>query len=287
MKSIHIDSFIAEIKSSFKQYDTAALIDDTSITDWVYKALRRFGNLITTKQETLITVENGRAWLPRNFDSLDLAIKVDKSHIHTDLSTDVLQKALFWKERVEKIDSWNVCADCEKEYSEKTIVEKIYYSDRTVNLHYKNPTILKLKRHTSKDSYTRNCKNIYAESPYEISIQGNILHTSQNFPDGEIFIRYYGFETDEEGKLYIPESPQERLETYLTYHVKRKILEDAWLNGDDENLQNKIQYTLNQENAEFSLALTDIKASTLTLGGFKNIERLNKRRTRVFEIPML
>lgn len=281
----NIDNIIAEIRNSLKQYDTSGLIDDLSIYDRTYKALRKFGNLITTKMETIIHVSDGKAALPSNFQSLKSAVKVDKSHIETDLSDDVLQSTFFWKERTEQITDWNRCEDCSKEYTEKRIVEKVYLHEKQVNFCYKNPCYLKLNRYTQKDSYARNCLNLKVESPFEISINNETLYA--NFKEGDIFIEYYGFETDEENKPYIPDTPQSRLETWLTYHLKRMIFEDIWLNSDDTGIEAKIQYLLAQEQAEFSLAMTDIKAATLTYRGFFKLAAENKKRTSVFEYQIV
>jgi len=275
------DSIVAEIKNSLKQYDTANLIDELSLIDWTFKALRPFGNLITVKNEAVVSIIDGKGVLPANFESLRYATLYDKGWVESELSTDELQKSYFWKERTEHTNDWNVCGDCVKNYSEKTIVEKIYLHNKETRFHYKNPRYLKLSRHTNKDAYMRGCQNTKIESPFEITINNKMLHT--NFKEGEVFILYYGLELDEEGKPYIPQSPHERLENYLTYHLKRKIFETIWMNSDDTGIEGKIQYLLSQEQAQFTLALTDVKASTLTMKGFYNIEQMNKKRTAVFE----
>lgn len=279
---MHIDTLITEIKNSLKQYDVSGQIDDLSIYDWTFSALRRFGNLITTKHNTVVTITDGRGKLPDNFESLKYATLCDKGWAETNLQHDVLQKTYFWKERTERSGAWETCSDnCNTGYQEKTIVEKFFLHDQPVKFHYKNPRYLKLSRHTNKDSYVRGCQNLKIQSPHEITINKKTVYT--NFKCGELLIEYYGFEVDEEGRPYIPETPQARLETFLTYHIKRKIFEDLWLNSDDENIQNKIQYLLSQEQAEFTLALTDVKAATLTMKAFYNLEKMNKKRTAVFE----
>ena len=50
--------FLAEIKSSMKQYDSANLIDDISVHNWVVDALKRFGNLPTIQIEKVLEVKN-------------------------------------------------------------------------------------------------------------------------------------------------------------------------------------------------------------------------------------
>ena len=46
--------FLAEIKSSMKQYDSANLIYDVSVHNWVVDALKRFGNLPTIQIEKVL-----------------------------------------------------------------------------------------------------------------------------------------------------------------------------------------------------------------------------------------
>jgi len=281
----HIDTIIEEVRNSLKQYDAANVLDTLSMYDWTFKALKRFGNLITTIHEKVVDIEDGKGNLPSNFQSLKSAIKIEPSYVSSELDNDVLQTAYFWKERVEKSNKWNHCKDCEKEYTEKTIVEKLYLHDKPTSFHYKNPTYLKLGRHVNKDPYAQDCDNKKVHSsPYEITINQNTIYT--NFKEGSIFVRYYGFEMDDAGKPYIPESPHERLETFLTYHLKRKIFEDLWLNSDDAGIENKIQYLLSQENTEFRLALSDVKAASMTLGGFYKLAQQNKQRTTIFEYPI-
>lgn len=279
---MHIDTLIAEVKNSLKQYDVSGQIDDLSIYDWVFSAMRRFGNLITTKHQAAVSVRDGRGVLPDNFESLRYATLCDKGWAETNCPKDTLQKSYFWKERIEKTGAWETCGEgCNNDFKEKTIVEKVFFHENPVNFHYKNPRYLKLSRHTNKNYYARGCANLKINSPREITINQKTLYT--NFPEGEVIIEYYGFEVDEEGRPYIPETPQARLETFLSYHIKRKIFEELWLNSDDENIQGKIQYLLSQEQQEFSLALTDVKAATLTMKGFYNLEKMNQKRTAVFE----
>lgn len=282
----HIDTLIAEVRNSLKQYDSAQLIDDLSIYNWTFSALKKFGNLITSEHQVVIDVEKSLAKLPDNFYSLKKAIKCDSGWYESELEEDVLQGSYFWKERTEKADTWNRCTDCEKEFTEKTVVEKIYFRNKETKFCYKNPIYLKLGKHINKDFYSKDCANKYVKNcPYEITINNKTLYT--NFDCGKIFIEYYGLELDTDGKPYIPETPQDRLETYLTYHIKRKIYEDVYLNSDDTGIEGKIQYLLAQEQSEFSLALTDIKAATLTYGGFAKVAKINRLRTATYNYPIV
>lgn len=282
----HIDTVIAEVRNSLKGLDTSGLIDDLTMYDLAFKALKRFGNLITTLHETVIRVQDGRAELPINFHNLKVALKCDRSHYSTDCEKDELQTSFMWKERTEKTDSWNECADCDKTYSEKTIIEKVYLHGKETRFSYKSPTLLKLGRHSNKNFVGTDCQNkSVKECPYEITINNRTLYA--NFTDGNIYIKYYGLETDDDGKPYIPETPFEGVEKYVRASLEMSIFKDLWLNGDDAGIENKLQFLVSQEDKALSFALLDAKAATLTLNGFKNLERQNKKRSSVFELHQI
>ena len=282
--AIHADTVIAEIRNSLKQYDTSGLIDDYSLYNYIFSALRKFGNLITTKHEIIIPVRNKRATLPSNFESIQSAMKADKGWVESEIEQDHLQQTYFWKERTEKNNTWNRCQNCSKEYGEKVIVEKIYLHEKETKFCYTNPCYLRISKHTKKDLISKDCNILSNNSPYEITINDKTVHT--NFEQGELFIKFYGFEVDEQGKPYIPQSPHEHLETYITYFLKRKIFEDIWLNSDDTSIEGKIQYLMMQEKAEFDYAMSDVKADSLTFKGFAKLERMNKKRTATFEYSL-
>lgn len=281
--SIHADTIIQEVRTELKSYDASGVLpDDLTMYDMIFKCLKRFGNLIMTLNEAVVQVENGKGTLPSNFNNLNLALKMDKSHFCTDMSKDELQTAYFWKERIEKSTDWNTCADCEQRFTEKTIVEKVYLRGKESRFHYSNPVKLKLGKHVNRDAIAGDCLNkAVTNCPHEITINNNTLYA--NFSSGTVFVRYYGVETDEDGKPYIPETPMERLENYVRYHLKLKLFELMWLNGDDTDIITKIQYLTGQESTAFMEAKADIKAAGLTLKGFAKINRKNKLRSTTFE----
>lgn len=117
------------------------------------------------------------------------------------------------------------------------------------------------------------CKNLQSSlthsAPHEINIVGNKIQT--NFKRGVIYIQYNALPSDEDGDLYIPDVVN--LQEYLMYFVKRKILEGIWMNDDDVNLVNKLQYIKQQEREYFGLAMTTVKFEGL--GNWS--QRLKKR----------
>jgi hypothetical protein len=158
---------------------------------------------------------------------------------------------------------WDNQSQSHKEESYKTVEEKVFYKDRVTNVRYKEPVLLRLTKGFKKEFCAPGCKNMQqrltASANYEINILGNILQT--NFKNGHIYMQYNALPTDEDGDIYIPDVRS--LQEYLMYYAKRKILEGLWINDDDVNLINKLQYIAAKEKETFGLAMTQVKMEGL------------------------
>lgn len=282
---ITIESFIADIKSELSSYNGAGLIDDVSIYKWVTKALLKFGANIMTLQDTVINVSNKQGVIPLNFYSMYVAYKCDKKgyYLKEPESIGTLQQVYSWVERVERTNHWNTCDPCCKEEEEKTIIEKVYFKDTEVEFHYHNPIMLKLGKTMKRDKCHSKCRNmIVKDSPHEIIINENTLVT--NFLEGDVYMQYYGLPQDEKGKPQIPETPKGEVETYLEYHVKRKIFENILANGDDKTVSTMFSYYAQKEDSQLGLALTDAKFSTLTPNSFRRLKKINRTEMQRYEL---
>jgi len=282
---ITLDSFIADIKSELSAYDASGLIDDISIYKWVCKALLKFGSNIMILQDTLISVDNSQGNIPANFYSLYAAYQCDKKG-YEPLSKEVrkqLQQQYSWVERVERSNKWVSCEACCQCEEEKTIVENVYYGDTEVKFHYHQPVLLKLGRTFDRNSCHKECRNrIVKDNPNEIIILNNTLFS--NFKEGDVYMQYYGLPKNENGIVCIPESPKGEVETYLEYHVKRKIMENVLANQDDSGAASLFQFYSQKEDSHLGLALTDTKFSKLTPNSFRRIKKINRLEMQRYEL---
>lgn len=273
---------IAEILSELKQYEESGLIDHRSLNLWIKSELKRFGANITVLTEKVLGVENGEVELPDDFWSLHFAVKCTaESHEFEKGSKATVQDSQYWTQRIENTYVWDNQSNSHKKTDYKEILEKTYLNiDTVVNFRYTNPILLRLTKGIKKDYCAPGCKNLQKElsSPYEINILGNKIQS--NFKEGHIYMQYNGLPTDESGDIYIPDSIH--LQEYLMYYCKRKILESLWINDDDANLINKLQYMKQQEREYFHLAMTQVKFEGL--GNWSNnIKRKIIRETNRFE----
>lgn len=266
---------IAEILTDLRQYDESGLIDYRSLNMWIKNELKRFGANITVLTEKALEVQNGKTELPEDFWTLHLAVKCNQhgweGEHHEE--RDLVQDSQWYKQSTTTNYVWDNQSQSHKEESYKTVSEKVFYRDQIKKVHYTEPIVLRLTKGFKKEFCAPGCKNMQQKlatsSPHEINILGNILQT--NFKDGFIYMQYNALPTDETGDIYIPDVRS--LQEYLIYYAKRRILEALWMNDDDINLINKLQYIKGQEKEYLGLAMTQVK-----MEGLGNWDKKLKRK---------
>jgi hypothetical protein len=258
-------NFLAEIKRSFRQYDSANLIDDMDVYDWTIQALNALNILPTIKIESVLRVKNNKAKLPDGFKSIYYAIKCEP-HVYTvdDTTEDIEQDFYFYKVRELKKQEWNSCDPCDVQETDSCIVEKTYlHNGKRANFYYNNlqPLKLKLTPYVKRTQCDKNCVNFRMnDSTYEISINNKTLYT--NFEEGNIFMIYNGYEEDEDGFIMIPDTAEGNLMKYIKAYVKKRIIEDL-LNNSDNTTNEQFLYTLyaEEERQFFTKTVGEIKMS--------------------------
>ena len=274
---------LSDIKSTFRSYDAAGLIDELSVYNWYLSCLREFGALPLETFEEVLEVRNGQAKLPDGFRKLILALKCEP-FVYKTKHKDHLQDTRFWKVRHEKSALWSSCEDCCIEEREDFIVEKFFYREYESEYYYKNPILLRLVPGINRKMCTTDCKNFSIKnSPYEINIlKGKTLQA--NFDTGNIFIRYKGFEEDEDGFIEIPETYNGYLEEYITNEIKSNILEDVIANGDAvTNEATLLGYYAQKARDNKVKAMTELKAKNFSKEALRKYKNKLKTETRKFE----
>lgn len=280
------NEFLMDIKSSLKQYDSANLIEDLSVYNWVIEGMNALGILPTIKIETVLKVKNNKASLPDGFKSLYSAVKCEpyKCVVEHDDPKHILQDFHFYKVRELKNEDWNFCNPCDIEETETCVVEKTYlYNNIQGSFYYNNlyPIKLNLTPHIKRTQCDIECKNLSIhDSPYEISINQKTLYT--NFKDGNIFIIYNGYEEDDNGFVIIPETEENNILRYLTAYVKKKIIEELLINSDNTtNEQFLYQMFSQEEQLYFGKTIGELKMKKV-LNSLKNYKNKIKKEFSVY-----
>jgi hypothetical protein len=277
------DELIAELRAEIPTLGTLGGIEDESVYRWVRDELRRFGKTVCAQYEDVIEVKRGSASLPANFYSLKAAYGCEPMCVETEAPRAVLQNTLFWKERVEYGARWSECDACCKEQFEKTIVENVYLNEQhSAKFHYKNPVLLRLADTTLRSACASDCANRYVrDCAEEIMINGRTLYG--NF-DGDVFIRYYGVQQDEDGKPEIPDTDLGLVQRYIENYVKMKIFERQMLNNADTAAATKFQLYLQLCQGGFIAAMTDAKMTKYDWKAYSLLRRRNREYSLPFEM---
>ena len=107
------------------------------------------------------------------------------------------------------------------------------------------------------------CPNLYYNLPNEGWIKNGYLFT--NFDTGTVYINYQGELTDDQGNLMVPD--HELLNEYYEYALKKRILENLYINGED--VAQRLQVILPELKAARNVAL-----SLVNTPNFREMEQL-------------
>jgi hypothetical protein len=92
------------------------------------------------------------------------------------------------------------------------------------------------------DSCTNYSPQSVVKSEYAVDLEDNIIRTS--FKEGQLFLCYIGTLEDEDGLPMIPFHPL--LNGYYEWSLKKKILEDVFMNSDAD-VDKKLQYAIQEQ----------------------------------------
>jgi|TARA_R110000744_G_scaffold205725_1_gene324387 hypothetical protein len=278
---VNIKNLLAELKSDFSRDFASGLIDDSSVKRWSMNALKKFGENLMVVQEATVEVSNGKGTLPSNFHSLYAAVLCNPRCYNKISGESKVFESNIWVETTEKSIIWDSCdGSCTTE-SEKTVTEQVIVDDCVIEKHYTNPTLLRLGKNIKRGDCGTGClNNVNTPCNNEITINNRTLNT--NFKEGTVFIQYYGLELDD-CDFPIVNTDKGEVETYVEYHIKRRLMENKLSNGDDYSGGNLLSYFRQEERDSFSLALTAIKFETLTPDTFRRFKARNKMDMLKFE----
>jgi hypothetical protein len=283
----NIDSMIEEISSDLRKYDDAGLIDKNKVYKDIVFALKKFGNDVSELTEVVLEVNGGKALLPDNFFSMRAAYLCEPSHYKNNgVSNAALISSHFFIERTSRESSWNECNTCCEKNDIKVVKENLYFDGGNIEFSFKNPVLLKLGKSIRKDTCHKSCLNFNVSNPNEIIIVGDTIQA--NFDSGYIYLQYYGFPSDEDGNIDIPETPNGELEMYIEYFCKRRLAERLIGNNDAQGLSNLYQVFRQEEamrlkKASHNLKMTKIRPKEL----YARMKRINKLESLSYEISNL
>lgn len=282
---IHVDQLISTIRAELPRFEALGFINNSSLYQKVFWALNNLGNTATEYDEEIIEVKNGQAELPKGFKALVVAFKCDPlGYTVKDKKKGIPIPQLEYGfiERTERGFRWDSCDECCATEFESCITETLFIYQNEIDFHYRNPTLLTLGKSIRRDKcYEKYRKQYFNTSPEIINIDGaNRLYASF---DGFIYLIYKRTPIDEKGKPMIPETQLGYVQQYIYHTIRHTIFETAFLNGDDPNLQGKVNEEFALRQYYLDKAMTELKMSTLSPRSYLRIQERNNKRFQVFD----
>lgn len=272
LKYKRLDQLFDEIAIDFPNFALENNIEPQSLIKVVTRVTYDLGLRVNMTKETVLEVENGRAKLPNDFYVFNFGLvcgeyKVTQGYdiggtqIHEvpyaefpatintcapatvncstcncnpcnqtaaclDVNTDLTQPIGYDPDN----PYGNTCVhprvffNCKNEAYELIQIVNATKTRTFTTLHP-----LRMKASQSVDC---DCPNIHHNSANEGWIKNGYLYTS--FTTGKVYLNYQGALEDCEGNLLIPDHPE--INHYYEYAIKERLLENLYLNGED-NIQ--------------------------------------------------
>lgn len=154
------------------------------------------------------------------------------------------------------------CVTSEWSPSGLKITKKTYSNITT----YDHPVLMQIE---PSKAVAPECMNGHIPSPYRAALKNGYLDT--NLDEGTIYLNYQSLMEDDDGNLLVMD--QERVNEYYEYALKRRILENMVMSG--ENVGNQLQLVEMRHRDARNNALSFI--NTPDFNEMKRVWELNRR----------
>lgn len=296
---IPTDTLFAKISDQLSVYTNNGLLDEGAFFAEVSLVINKLGIAAYEMIDAIVTLENHKAPLPCNFYMLDSAWLCDAHPVS--FSTPIIQSnfVLYSETQKERIcqtpDCSNdlirdvvsngviiqstPCNNNNEHVLDKVTIKEYVVPGKENSFTWNRPILLTLrnKKSIGQQICTDKCKNLFAKSPYEITIsqQGTKKYLHSTLQEPVIYLKYYAYPEDPEtGLPLIPEEPI--IQRAIEYHLMHYFFYMTWLNGNDVNIEKKVQALRQDRDMYMQEALNYSKMPSFN----KAVEMARKSRKR-------
>lgn len=240
-----ISQLMDSVKSDLHVYDDSRLISDDRALKIIMKCNEKLGERIHQSRTCKLIVENYTAPIPEDLWKIENIYGIAVGAPTHDYLTGIwgARQLIFHgedqtpvstspKERIIYLGSCTIDDECESQTTHVSEIDRDYI--QRVENKVAFPLILSPSVEKECVKYSP-CSNWNGQ--YQVDLTDGEFRFS--FKEGEIILTYLGALLNKEGEILYPFHPL--LNDYYEYSVKKKILEDLFLNSDADVI-NKLQY---------------------------------------------
>lgn len=258
-KFISPDSLFAIVKEELKSYFDTGAVDDLMFPIWTKKCLQKLGRSSWPIHQTLLFMDSYEARLPPDFLAVREAwltatifpLEIRKPGSYYQQITTVLNKPY---------DACNPAVNCDPCNPDiVTVVAKTNtYESFPISLTH----LLKPGNIAVRDNCDPGCLNYHSTSADTFDIRDGKLVT--NFRQGDVYLVYYGQDTNCDGYQMIPENY--RIQEFIEAFIKQKVFEQLSNQITDETFnQMQLKYQMYKQMSDEAYILADIEIKKKTI----------------------
>lgn len=277
------EPLFSRIRENLSSYTSSGVLDVGKFFFEIKWFISRLGISMYELDEDVLHLKEFKHEMPCNFYLLESAWLCDRNNSTTKKVDNFQGKVVIYTEKTcEKVIEPSCNSYCGEQVLDKVTIKEYVQTDPSETC-FRSPVLLALGNKLTKQACAKDCKNLFTHSPNDISIlrRGNSQYLFSSLKEPTIYIRYYSYPIDEEtGLPLIPDEPI--IEKALESHLMHYFFKNLWLNGDDPNVQQKIQYLQIESNTNMAEAEYFCKLPSFN----KMIEtaRRQRKKFRSFEV---
>lgn len=259
------DELMSDVADDLSVYDDQGYLNPDKYIKIVQKVNSDLSVKINPVFEDVIYIEKGRGLLPENFKLLNSAYicynyEITKNLVGTTISYETTPVSPLCPS-IEFL-----CRNPDYKCTPYQVWKKA--KKEVINI----MGVLRVSL-TSSDYCSESCNTEKALNEMSITKEGDCYYINTAFQDGKVYIEYISQMLDDEGNILILDHP---LTTeYYEYEIKMRILEDLWLNGQEEVL-NRLKYI--KEEVRKAKIIAKNFVNTFDFSELKQVYYANRRR---------
>jgi hypothetical protein len=310
-KFVSPDPLFARMKEELKSYFDAGMLDDLLFPLWTNDCLRKLGKSSFPIQHAILCQDNFEAKLPPDFLSVREAWMTSTTH-----SNEWMLPGSYYKSITtvlgQPYDACNPAVNCDpcNPNIHEVVAKTTTQVTHPIHLKYLlKPGNISIRKRGLANEIVREtniglgvppglaaaavdfpilpedeglgCLNYSSTAQDTFDIRDGKFIT--NFRSGEIFLIYYGLQTDNAGYQLIPENY--RVQEYIRAYLKQKLFEQLFNQISDESFnQVEKKYQMNKLLADEAFIMADIEVKKQTIYQRAYAIRRDERRLRKYEL---
>jgi len=219
------DQLLDSVMDDFQTYDKNSLIEPSQLIKVAKKINKQLNHRITKTKQCILEFDNYVAKLPDDFYTPNFILYI-KPYNYTNpaIKGDQKENVEITDDELDNLPDNQEIYITENGHTYDIIQKKSY-------IKYYFNVVSRVKILKYEDLFKTNYADVSAE------LIGEFIKLNQK--SGFIYFNYEGMLEDDNGNLLVID--HDLINDYYEYSMKRRILENLFINGEEATMQNKIQ----------------------------------------------